>query len=518
MTGRALRVCSGLCAALVLWAGQVMASGGNTGAGFHFQDVVEQARVLAQKPFEAPGKNLPEALKKIGYDQWRDIRFKPSAALWAHDKSQFTAQFFHLGFLYQQPVMVHVVDQGKVEDVRFTPEMFDYAKPDIKPAPDTLSGFAGFRLHYPINTSKYADELVSFLGASYFRGLGKNLFYGMSARGLAVNTAMDTGEEFPLFKEFWLVRPLPGASEITFYALLDSDSVTGAYAFIVRPGDETEMKIKSVLFVRRKIEKLGVAPLTSMFFYGENGGFKGDTEFRPEVHDSDGFLIQAKSKEWTWHPLVNPAKLLINSFGGDQPLGFGLLQRDTDFDHYQDLEARYDFRPSVWVVPQGDWGKGRLELIQLPTTTEYNDNIGAYWVPEKAPEPGQMLQYAYSLFWHSAASRRPLQGYVDATRIVRKLDAVTFYVDFTGGDLRMIASDRELAVDLQVYNHYRVLGSQLIRNTATGGWRFVLTVSLDKAGMFQDILPDQRPPLEMRVFLKKGVTPVTETWSYTYLP
>ncbi len=278
------------------------------------------------------------------------------------------------------------------------------------------------------------------------------------------------------------------------------------------------MQVNSVLFMRRKVQKLGIATLTSMFSYGESGGFKGDTDFRPEVHDSDGLCIQAKSGEWTWHPVVNPARLLVNSFGGDQPLGFGLVQRDTDFDHYQDLEARYDRRPSVWVEPKGDWGRGRIELIQLPTASEYNDNIVAYWVPDKVPEPGEMVRYSYTLFWYSAKGRRAPVGTAEATRIVRKDGAVTFLVDFAGGTLSQIPVESDLAADVQIYNGYRAGSTQVIRNPVTGGYRFVVTVPMEKAGLFKDMLPDQRPALEMRVFLKKGAVPVTETWSYTYLP
>ena len=484
----------------------------------YFQDVVDKARQSASRLFQSPGKDLPDVLKKIGYDEWRDIRYDPARSLWAPEKDPFTVQFFHPGFLYQHPVTVHYVDKSGTHPFPFSTGLFDYSRSALKDKVPGDPGFAGFRVHYPLNTSKYADELVSFLGASYFRALGKGLAYGLSARGLAVDTAVDTGEEFPLFREFWILRPASGAKAITLYALLDSDSVAGAYEFVITPGDETRMEVHSVLFMRRKVAKLGVAPLTSMFFYGENGGLKGDADFRPEVHDSDGLLIQAGTGEWIWHPVINPERLLINSFGGGQPLGFGLIQRDTDFDHYQDLEARYHRRPSVWVEPQGDWGKGRLELVQLPTPSEYNDNIVAYWVPEKEPEAGESVRFACTLFWHSAEHRRVPEGFVTATRIMRRGDAVTFLLDFTGGTLPQILSADELTADVQAFNGYRIASTQVMRNPETSGYRVVFTVPLEKAGLFKDMLPDQRPAAEMRVLLKKGAIPVTETWSYTFLP
>ena len=397
-------------------------------------------------------------------------------------------------------------------------DLFDYAKDGLKGRLTDDHGFAGFRIHYPLNTPAYADELVSFLGASYFRALGKGQSYGMSARGLAVNTAEEAGEEFPLFREFWIVHPAPGAKEIVFYALLDSPSVAGAYEFTVTPGEETLVKVQSALFIRRHIEKLGVAPLTSMFFYGKNSGFKGDADFRPEVHDSDGLLVSARTGEWIWHPLVDPSKLLINGFGGDQPFGFGLIQRETGFDHYQDLEARYDLRPSVWVEPRGDWGRGHLELVQLPTTSEYNDNIVAYWVPERAFEPGDAVKYAYTLSWHSAAHRRSPQGVVEATRIVKRSGGAMFIVDFAGQAFKSALAAKTLTPDIWVSKGARITSNQLIKNPVTGGWRLVLHVQWDDPGFIEGYLPNQKPAIEFRAFLKDGPLAVSETWSYTYLP
>ncbi|MBF0522783.1 MAG: glucan biosynthesis protein G [Candidatus Omnitrophica bacterium] len=493
-----------------------IASGKNKADPYvRFQDVVAKAKALAEGSFQPPGQDLPDVLKKMGYDQWRDIHFKPANSLWFNEP--FSVQFFHPGFLYQHPVTVHYVDQAGTHLVSFSPNFFQYAGTDLKGALLGDYGFAGFRIHYPLNTPQYADELVAFLGASYFRALGRGLAYGMSARGLAINTAEDTGEEFPLFREFWLVHPSSGAKSITFYALLDSESVTGAYEFIVTPGEETLMKVSSVLYVRGHIEKLGLAPLTSMFCYGENTGFKGSSDFRPEVHDSDGLLLRTQSGEWLWHPLVNPQKLLINAFAG-MPMGFGLIQRDIKFDHYQDLEARYEKRPSVWVTPKGDWGKGHLELIQLPTETEYNDNIGAYWVPERALEHGDTLQFAYTLSWHAAQKPRSSQGFVESTRIVKKSDGAMFLIDFLGDEFKTVLANRTIDPDVWVSQGARITSSQLIKNTATGGWRLVIHIQLDNPGLIEGLLPTQKPSIEMRAFLKSKDLPVTETWSYTYLP
>lgn len=494
----------------------VLAADKDPAGRVYFQNVADKARELSKTSYQEPGRDLPDVLKKMGYDQWRGIRFKSSQSLWVKDP--FSVQFFHPGFLYQHPVTIHYVDREGTHPFPFSSEYFDYDTKGLKGQLPQDHGFAGLRIHYPLNTKAYADELVAFLGASYFRALGKDLAYGLSARGLAVDTAEDTGEEFSLFREFWIVRPVPAAKSITLYALLDSQSLTGGYEFVVTPGEETQMKVSCVLFLRQHVRKLGIAPLTSMFAHGENSGFTGSADFRPEVHDSDGLQIHARSGEWLWHPLVNPPRLLINAFGGGQPEGFGLMQRDIDFDHYQDLEARYDRRPSVWVVPQGDWGSGHLELVQLPTESEYNDNIVAYWVPEKAIEPGNPVKFNYSLFWHSARHARSLLGFVSATRIVKEAQGAMFLVDFAGGDFGSATAAGMLTADIWASEGAKITGTQLVRNTITGGWRLVLRIRLEDASFMQGLLPNQKPAIEFRAFLKDGPKTVTETWSYTYLP
>jgi glucans biosynthesis protein len=478
--------------------------------------VIAQARALSETPFQEPGKDLPDILKKMDYDQWRNIRFKPAQSLWSGQP--FSLQFFHPGFLYQHPVIVHYVDRYGTHQFPFSSDLFEYTDKSLKGYLPQDYGFGGFRVHYPLNTPKYADELVAFLGASYFRALGKGMIYGMSARGLGVNTAEDSGEEFPLFREFWVLHPSSRAKYIRIYALLDSNSVTGAYEFTLVPGEETVMRVNSVLFIRQHIQKIGVAPLSSMFFYGKNSGLKGDSDFRPEVHDSDGLQLNARTGEWIWHPLVNPSRLLINSFSGDVPFGFGLLQRDIDFDHYQDLEARYDRRPSVWVSPKGDWGRGHLELVQIPTDNEYNDNVVAYWVPERPFEKGISVKYAYTLHWYSAGHSRSSKGFVRSTRIVKKPNEVMFIVDFIGDEFKKALKDKTLVPDVWVSHGAHFSDIQLVKNTVTDGWRLVLHVQLDAPAPMELRLTDQKPAIEFRAFLKDKDTAATETWSYTYLP
>lgn len=496
---------------------------------FTFDLVTAKAEKLVQKPYNPTEGVVPKFLLDISYDNWRDIRFKPAKALWKDEDAPFTAQFFHPGLYFGRKVTINVVEATKgVRKIPFSTDLFEYEKTaaPLKKKITSDLGFAGFRLHYPINTATYRDEVIVFLGASYFRAVAQHSNYGLSARGIAINTFAAVPEEFPYFKEFWLVKPAPDAQEMTIYALLEGPSITGAYQFVVKPGTATLVEVKSTLFMRNKVEKLGIAPLTSMFFYGENNNCPPLDDFRPEVHDSDGLQILTGSGEWIWRPLRNPSALLDNWFSVVNPKGFGLLQRDLDFDHYQDLEAHYEKRPGVWITPMGDWGAGSVELIQMPSIREIDDNVNALWVPAQPPEPKQPRSYNYIMSWHFPDDTRPPAGRVVATRtaiggniidggnrLVRK-----FIVDFEGAELATIPAEKEITPVVTVDPRAKLLEQQVHKNGITNGWRLVFQVSVESEDLLSKVLKGSEPAVELRAFLKDGEKVLTETWSYAIQP
>ncbi len=475
---------------------------------FDFDSVDKLARVLAGKPYVRSTAPVTKALKELSYDQMRDIRFNPSHALWRADKLPFELQFFHPGGAFlDQPIRIHEIVGGNAREIAFDPDDFDYGKTGLDRAQMRRLGFAGFRAHYALNTPQYKDELLVFLGASYFRALGQGQRYGASARGLAVDTAERNGEEFPRFEQFWIVRPDRNAKELTVYALLDSRRLSGAYRFVVRPGAETVTEVTARLHLREPVAKVGLAPMTSMFFHGENQRPPFD-DFRPEVHDSDGLSIHSGTGEWIWRPLVNPRRLLVTSFEMTDPRGFGLVQRDRAFGSYEDLEARYEVRPSVWVEPVGTWGAGRVELVQIPTPDETNDNIVAYWVPQQALRPGEAHEFRYRLFWQKGTERRPPTAWVVQSRrgqgyAVLPDGVVKLTVDFDGPALRKLAPDANVTADLTVIGGQR-LALNVHRNEISGGWRMVVQVRRS----------EKDKPIDMRAMLRNGDSTLSETWSY----
>jgi periplasmic glucans biosynthesis protein len=478
-----------------------------TAQAFGFNDVAKRAEALAAEPWQEPKNELPKSLRELSYDQYRDIRFRPERALWRRNGSPFEIQFFHAGFFYSNPVKLHVVTEQGVQKLKFRHEDFDYGANKLDPKDFEDMGYAGFRVHYPVNSPRYKDEIAVFLGASYFRALGKNQLYGLSARGLAVDTALMSGEEFPAFTEFWLVWPAEKSGELEIYALLESKRVTGAYRFVLRPGNETQMEVRKKLFPRSRMEKIGVAPLTSMYFFGENQP-SSEEDYRPEVHDSDGLLLNTSNGEWVWRPLVNPRRLLVTSFELTNPRGFGLMQRDRSFDHYQDLEARYERRPSAWITPKGDWGKGRVELVQIPTPDETNDNIVAYWVPAQSPEPGQPLEFQYRLNWQlNTLTQPPLATVVQSRRGhgYRKEanNNLRFIVDFDTSSLKKLGKNVKPEAAIWASDNGEILEKQSFRNEANDNWRVSFLLKRKN-----------EEPVEMRVTLRVDDKIVSETWSY----
>ena len=366
---------------------------------FGFGALVAKAKAQAKEKYAGVRSELPDALAALQYDGYRKITFDRSHSRW-QDTDHFRVHAFHPGWLFKDPVKIYEVDDGKLLSFKFKAEDFEYHDPELSSSLSAVEfpGVAGFRLLTPLNVDGRMDELVAFLGASYFRALGSGNVYGLSARALAIDTASGKPEEFPRFSAFYLPKPEVSSDKVTVWAELDSPSVTGAYQFVFRPGQRTEVDVTAHLFFRRDVERLGVAPLTSMFLYGENDRGRFD-DFRPQVHDSDGLKLEFADGRTAWRPLTNPTQLQLSFLSAQHPAGFGLMQRDTKLENYQDLEARYDQRPSLWIEPQGDWGQGAVLLAEIPTDQEVNDNIVAFWSPAQEVKAGDELSFRYKMFW-----------------------------------------------------------------------------------------------------------------------
>ena len=451
---------------------------------FSFDTLSAEMQALAAAP-AVPPQHVASFLDDLKYDDYRLISFRPDHARWQDTGSFFRLHAFPMGWLFKDPVLLFEVSGGQATPMPITTDDFQYLNDLATRIPEhaQMPGVAGFRLHHPLNRPDVWDELVAFLGASYFRALGRGTSYGLSARGLAVNSGLASTEEFPRFSRFYIEKPGDFRETITIYAALESDSVTGAYRFVITPGAETLMDVTARLYFRSDVEQLGVAPLTSMFLFSEKNRGAFD-DFRPNVHDSDGLRIIRGDSDIIWRPLNNPVRLAGSYLVEQGVKSFGLHQRDRSFDSYQDPAAHYERRPSVDVEPLGDWGKGVVRLVEIPTNLEVNDNIVAFWVPDGQVRAGEAREFAYRLRW-GALDRDATdpRAYVYETRageggvsgIQNTAGTRKFVIDFKGGLLGQLADGAAVEAVTTISNG-EIVTQTLSPIEGTDVWRLVLDI------------------------------------------
>jgi glucans biosynthesis protein len=496
----------GLLALLIcLFTASTRSAGWAQEAAASFEAVEAMAAKLASQPYAAP-PSIEGDMRRLGYDQYRALRVKPETELWRDSKTLFRVEFFPAGFIYDKPVQIYVVDGGNASPVNLSADQFDFSDTGLKAPPQNLTP-AGFRLRHPLNRPDKFDEVISFLGASYFRPIGRGQVYGASARGLAIDTAVGKPEEFPTFRAFWLLKPAEGATDMTVWALLDSPGATGAFAFTIRPGTRTVVETRCILFMRNDVSLLGIAPLTSMFFSGKSSPSRDD--YRPEIHDSDGLYIATGKGERIWRPLENPGALAVSSFQDSNPRGFGLMQRERDFDRYQDTGAHLQSRPSLWVEPVGDWGDGEVRLVEIPTQAETNDNVVAFWVSRWPARKGERKEYTYRLHALADDAAFAPAGRVIATRssaVPLQPKQRRIVVEFAGGELGALEPEQPVTADVGLTNA-KLTRAHVEALPWKRNWRLTI-----------DFEPEGKKPVDLRAVMQLRGQNLTETWTSTFRP
>jgi glucans biosynthesis protein len=468
---------------------------------FTFDTLLEDAKRLAASAYSPQRNSVPSALDKLSPEQYRSIHFNPDAGIWREEKLPFRLELLRAAPNLPTPVMISTVEDGVAKDLVATPAMFQMTGTIPAQLSKISLPLSGFRIRSRINSPKVWDEFLVFQGASYFRAVAKNLLYGLSARGLAINTGEPAGEEFPVFTHFWIERPGPRANSLVMYALLESASTTGAYKFTVTPGVDTHTEVELTLFPRKEMRVVGIAPLTSMFLFDETNRGRLD-DYRPEVHDSDGLQITTKTGEQLFRPLANPLKLQVSAFTTQVPQGFGLVQRSRQQSDFQDIDMQYERRPSAWVTPKGDWGNGAVELVEIPSGRETNDNIVAFWRPTQPLAAGHPAQYAYDISWNDEPPLPKGLGKVVATRSGASIDRKrrVFMLDIVGAGEKLDGLRLELSASAGAISN-----STLVSNGALHGLR--ASFELD---------PKDADLIELRLRVMRGDAPASETWLYRW--
>ena len=502
---KALRVCwsvACLVVTLVITSSRFAQAEETSESVTSYPELQQLAKERAQAEY-IPPPQVPESLSGLNYDGMRMIAFRADRAVHLQGQQPFRLEFFHKGYVQQSDVSVNLIRDGAVVPIKFTKKNFDY-RGDIAnlEIPDDL-GFAGFRVvgHFP--GRRDVEEMLTFLGASYFRGRAEKHVYGSSARGLAIDSGLNKPEEFPAFREFWVFDSKSDTTPRTFrvLALLDSPSVVGAYDFQMAPGRERmDLDVTATLYFRRVPEKVGLAPLTSMWIWGDGlPGPEGDS--RPEVHDADGLLVQGGDGRWFWRALNHQTYPSLVNLGHPDFKGYGVIQRDTDPDHYDDQEARYHARPSIWIQPKEGWPAGSLELLELDARHEGIDNIAAWWVPRDPPRIGEPMQYSYQLSFMSADLIEEDVARAVAHRIDRLEDGqIRLEIDFRGPALAQRSSGSP--PDVQLTTIRATVDQHACRQQSDGTWTAEIVIT-----------PTSTDPFELQATLADQGKPISEQWS-----
>ena len=467
---------------------------------FTFDTLLAEAKRRAGIPYAPQRNTVPAGLDKLSPEQYRSIHSNPDAGIWRNEPVPFRLELLRAGYNLQSTVTVSTIEEGMAQDLVATPSMFEMG-PALRQLGKVSLTLSGFRLRSQINSKKIWDEFLVFQGASYYRAVAQHLLYGLSARGLALNTAEPAGEEFPVFTHFWIERPAPRAASIVIYALLESASTTGAYRFTVQPGVETMTDVELTLFPRAEMRVVGIAPLTSMFLFDQtNRGHLDD--YRPEVHDSDGLQITSRTGEHIFRQLANPIKLQVSTFTTQPPQGFGLVQRSREQRDFEDFENLYERRPSAWIELKGEWGAGAVELVEIPSGRESNDNIVVFWRPAQPLNPGRPAQFAYRVTWLAEPALPKGLGKVVATRSGASLDGKrrVFVLDFIGAGEKTDGLRLDLGASAgKIYN------AALAANGAMHGLRASFEID-----------PSDADLIELRLRILRADQPVSETWLYRW--
>jgi glucans biosynthesis protein len=467
--------------------------------------VVEVAQALAAKPYGAPPTDLREPFASLTYEQFVGIKMKPGAAIWSGENRGFTIEPLHRGHIFTAAVDLYFVDNGAALRFGYDQARFDYGGLKVpEKLPDL--GYSGFRVLHSQSGAAEA-EVAIFQGASFYRAVARGQNLGVTARALSIRTADPHGEEFPAFRSFWIEKPAPGDNALVIHALVDSPSVAGAYRFTLRPGEATIIDTEATLFPRTSVDHYGLAGFAAASLYTPLDRRRAD-DLRPMVAAVNGLQMLTGKNEWLWRPVSNRENLQFSSFVDANPKGFGALVRNRDISAYQDDDQHWERRPSLWIEPLGDWSEGAINLLEIPSESENNENIVAYWRPKASLFGGAQMSFAYRQFWCWEPPARPPLAMATDARSGRALGSKLrrFIVVFSGD----VLSDPQKTAHLSA-------ALTTSPGSATNIRTFLNPLAKTCRVVF-DVDPAGEAYCEMRLVLNSDETPISETWLYRWTP
>lgn len=501
-----LKLAGPAAAAPALGAGAAFAQQNGTApaasaAPFDPASILAEARQIAARPFAPLPPDLPSPFSGLNYEAYSSIRLKPEAALWVGDNLPFVIEPMHRGFIFARQMQIFIVENGTARPLGYDPAAFDFGK---VPAPQGRLpdlGFSGFRILRRRPEGPPAD-LAIFQGASFFRSLAPGQNFGVIARALAIRTADPKGEEFPVLRSVWIEKPTGFGNPLVIHALLDSESVAGAYRFTIRPGEATIIDIEATIVPRVALDHVGLAPMQGTSLFGPLDRRRFD-DARPAAYEVSGLQMLTGKNEWLWRPVSNRENLQISAFVDNDPKRFGFVQRERDFERFFDDDQHWETRPSLWIEPIGEWGEGAVQLVEIPSDAEANDNVIAYWRPKAPLAASAEHSFAYRQFWCWTPPDQPPLAMVTNSRTGRigNTKRRRFVVEFSGEVFAAARGDLRANLTVQP-------GTILSLRTFWSRERRSMRVLFD-------IEPGDAQ-CELRMLITEDGRPISETWLYRW--
>ncbi|KNY20406.1 glucan biosynthesis protein D [Methylobacterium sp. ARG-1] len=476
------------------------------GAPFEANTLADIARARAAAPYAAPRTDdVPAVLKGLSRDAYEAIHPVPGRAVWAGRDFGYEIEPLLRGSIFDTPVSLFTVENGRVQPLAYDKDSLiaaNIALPEL--TADTA--FSGFRLRARFSDGGDVSNFALFQGASFFRLVAEGQDFGINARALALRPADSRGEEFPLFRALFIEAPAPG-QPIVVHALVESESATAAFKLTLTPGREASVAgIDGTVFARAELDHIGLGGMQGSYLFGPLDRQKVD-DLRAAAFSVEGLSIRNGYGEPIWRPVHNPEALQVSAFLDRGPKGFGLMQRARAYDDFEDDRRHWEQRPSLWIEPQDDWSEGAVTLLEIPSDSELNENVFAYWRPKAKLTKGGEMRFLCRQHWSKGwpDPLPPELARVKDSRCGRGSTGTRrlFAVDFQGDGL---ARPEEIEVALSAS-----------AGTITRQDRFHYPERRTLRVLFE-LDPGSERASELRLGLRRGQDRASETWLFRWTP
>ena len=494
-------------AIIIIFEGCKTVTASSSKQEINFEYVQKQAELLSKSKYNEPLKIKND----LTIDEYSQITFNASKALWMNEALLFRLEFFHLGYIYNTPLAVNEFKGLYSQDIRFTNDLFNFGNlnKDTSDKAKDLEGYAGLKILCQLNRPNQFDELISVLGNEKFRALGRYNIYGLYAAPL-ITIGINNKINLAHYTKFWLGKPESKSDHLTMCAIADSPEATIAFHYEIYPGDDTKVKTKSTIYPRIDTLSVGIAPMSTLYFSGINTLSRYNLYYS-QFHYSDNLIISSEKNVFS-QPLENYEQTVVNEVKTKDIKFFGLSQRDRNYDHYQTLFIALHLMPTLWIKPDNDWQKGKVVLVETPANNPNTLNIYAFWVPEEKLHKGKVYSYDYTMHW---AINEPDPdtgpGCVSSTKVGLDGDNICFAIKFTGTMLKKLPAVANITSLTTISSNSKITDIKIQKDPFDNQWIALITASKPVK------VDNKQSQVSLSCTLMYGNKPITETWMYKWI-